>query len=431
MESRGRSRKKNTKKSTGRLIADLSVILLLSGLVFLLAKELVKTEPAPPETETPEITAAAGTREENSRQEITAAVLSGRKTEPETETESETEPPKYAEAPDTKLLDSRYEDHRTVTLTFAGDILFDPHYAVMASLLSRTGGALEIRQMFDENILAAMRSSDIFVVNNEFPYSDRGEPLEDKQFTFRASPASASLLTEMGADIAVLANNHMYDHGEAALLDTLDTLSGIGLFHIGAGRDLSEASAPVYFTNGRIKIGFLAATQIERMASPDTKGATETSPGVFRCMNSSLLLEKIGEMKEDCDFIVVYLHWGTESSEQVDVHQKKLAKEVADAGADLIIGDHPHVLQGIDRVNGVPVIYSLGNFLFNSRTQDTCLFTAELDQDTAELLSLRFLPARQEGCRTRLLVGDEQLEVIEAMRALSGVPIDNEGWIGD
>lgn len=342
-----------------------------------------------------------------------------------------------------------------LVFTFAGDILFDDKYSVMASNLERNGHMPDVVASFDDQLLKIMQSADVFMVNNEFPYSDRGAPLTGKKFTFRAKPAYAAQLLDLGVDIVALANNHMYDYGQQALLDTLDTLDALqadkagslrvitegsgtgqqgadlatGMPHVGAGRNIEEAAAPVYFTNGKIKVGIIAATQIERMGNPDTKGATETEAGVFRCLKSAQLVEKIKEMRGQCDFIIAYLHWGTESTTAVDEHQKKLADEVSKAGADLIIGDHPHVLQKISMVNGVPVIYSLGNFWFNSNAQDTGLFTARLDPQTGSLLGLQFVPARQENCRTFLLEGSEKERVLKEMRTMSDVEIDEEGQI--
>ncbi len=100
------------------------------------------------------------------------------------------------------------------------------------------------------------------MVNNEFPYSSRGTPLAGKQYTFRADPSTAEWLTEMGADIVSLANNHCFDYGEEALLDTLDTLDSIGMIHVGAGHNLDEASEPAVFECGGMKIAILNATMI-------------------------------------------------------------------------------------------------------------------------------------------------------------------------
>ena len=312
-----------------------------------------------------------------------------------------------------------------VTFVFAGDILFDPGYSIMAKMLQREGG---IHDSISEDLMAEMQNADIFMVNNEFPYSDRGTPTPEKQFTFRAKPESAEILHEMGADIVSLANNHAYDYGEEAFLDTLDTLQNTDIPFVGAGRNLEEASAPVYFIAGDIKIAVVSATQIERLDHPDTKGATETTAGVFRCWNPDNLLEKVKEAKENSDFVIVYIHWGTENTDVPDWAQLDQAPKIADAGADLIIGDHSHCLQPIQYVNGVPVVYSLGNFLFNSKELDTCLVKAVVTEEGLE--SLQFLPALQKNCSTSMLYGEEKERVLSYMRSISPhVNIDGEGYI--
>ncbi|NLL75948.1 MAG: CapA family protein [Clostridiales bacterium] len=312
-----------------------------------------------------------------------------------------------------------------VTLSFGGDILFDPNYSVMVRLLQRANG---IYDSISPELLEEMKSADILMLNNEFPYSDRGTPTPEKQFTFRAKPESVSLLNDMGVDIVSLANNHAYDYGEEALMDSLDILQEAGVPYVGAGRNLEEAVKPVYFIINDIKIAYISATQIERLDNPDTKGATDASPGVFRCWNPDYLLEKIKETKENSDFVVVYIHWGTENTEQLDWAQLDQAPKIVEAGADLIIGDHPHCLQPIQYVNGVPVVYSLGNLWFNSKQVDTCLVKASIDKNG--LKSLRFIPALQKDCRTSLLEGEEKERVLSYMRSISpGVNIDAEGYI--
>ena len=312
-----------------------------------------------------------------------------------------------------------------VILAFAGDILFDPAYSVMASLLQRANG---IHDSISADLMDEMKNADIMMINNEFPYSARGVPTEGKQFTFRARPESASILEEMGVDIVSLANNHAYDYGEEAFLDTMDTLAGIEMPYVGAGHNLEEASKPVYFISGDIKIAIVSATQIERMDNPDTKGATDSSAGVFRCLNPDRLLEAVREAKENSDFVVVYIHWGTENTVEVDWAQRDQAPKIADAGADLIIGDHPHCLQPIEYVNGVPVVYSLGNFWFNSKELDTCLVKAVVGEDG--LKSLQFIPALQKGCKTSMLHEEEKARVLNYMRSISPkIDIDEEGFI--
>lgn len=299
-------------------------------------------------------------------------------------------------------------------LAFAGDILFDPNYAVMARLLARGGG---IEEAFSEELLARMRGADLFMVNNEFPYSDRGVPTEGKQFTFRAKPESASYLEEMGVDIVSLANNHASDYGEASLLDTLDLLEEMEMPYVGAGRNLEEAKKPACFVMNDKRIAIVSATQIERNDNPDTRGAGETTPGTFRCWNPDNLLAEIKEAKEDNDIVIVYIHWGTENEEQIDWAQRDQAAMIAEAGADLIIGDHPHCLQPVGYVGDVPVIYSLGNFWFNSRTLDTCFVEVTIPAEGE--MTVRVLPAKQSDCRTQLLDGAEAQRVISYLNSIS------------
>ena len=337
---------------------------------------------------------------------------------------------------DSELADAKYcaanriykketADPEEISLVFAGDILFDDSYAIMASLNQRGRG---IQGGISEELLAEMRGADLFMVNNEFPYTNRGTPTAGKQFTFRAKPERASYLLDMGADIVSLANNHASDYGEVSLTDTVDTLNGIGMPFVGAGRNLNEAKSPIYFIANDKKIGILSASQIERMENPSTKGATETSPGVFRCLHPEQLLAAIEETKKACDYVIVYIHWGTESTDVIDHWQREQAPMIAAAGADLIIGDHPHVLQPIGYCGSTPVVYSLGNYLFNSKTRDTCLVKVLLDENG--LKRLQFIPAVQKNCQVSMAAGGEKERILAYMRSISPeVTMDGEGYV--
>ena len=329
----------------------------------------------------------------------------------------------YMEA--NRIYAKEASDTDCVTITFAGDILFDPNYAGTATLIQNGG---DIDKAIAPDLIEEMQAADIMMLNNEFTYSNRGEPLEEKQFTFRAKPEYVSYLYDLGVDIVSLANNHTYDYGEVAFLDTLQTLKDAEMPFVGAGVNLEEAAAPVYFIVNDMKIAFVSATQIERLDNPDTKGATETAPGVFRCWNVEKLLQTVEKAKTESDFVIVYIHWGTENTEEIDWAQDKQAREIVEAGADLIIGDHPHVLQKIEIINGVPVIYSLGNFWFNSRPIDTGMVKVTLTEEG--LQSYQFIPCLQSNCRTTLLSGEEKERVLGEMRRMSeGVQIDAEGYV--
>ena len=126
--------------------------------------------------------------------------------------------------------------------------------------------------------------------------------------------------------------------------------------------------------------------------------------------------------------MILYIHWGTESQEQTDWLQEEQAPIYAQAGVDLIIGDHSHCLQKLDVVSSVPVAYSLGNFWFNSKTQNTCLVEVTVSKDGME--TFQFIPCIQEDCRTRQLEGNEKDGVLNYMRGISpNVLIDNDGYV--
>lgn len=315
-----------------------------------------------------------------------------------------------------------------VTMVFGGDIDFDTGYANMNALRSRGG---DISAALSPGLLSLLRDSDICMLNNEFPYSDRGTPTAGKKFTFRAPPSTVHYLTDMGVDIVGLANNHAYDHGKDALLDTFDTLEGEGIPYVGAGHNIEEASKPVYFIAGGMKIGIVCATQIERTSPPDTKEATETEPGVLRTLDPTRFLGVIEEAEAHSDFVVVFVHWGSENKNDYEASQRELAEKYVSAGADLIMGAHPHVLQGFDYVGNVPVMYSMGNFWFNSKTLDNCAVQAVITRDG--LKSLRFYPCQQRDCRTTMFDegSEEYLRIIRQMRGFSTdhADIDDSGFV--
>ena len=126
--------------------------------------------------------------------------------------------------------------------------------------------------------------------------------------------------------------------------------------------------------------------------------------------------------------MLVYVHWGQEMQETLHWAQPDQAKKMAEAGADLIVGDHPHCLQEIAYIDRVPVVYSMGNFWFNSKTQDTGILKVTLNQ--TGLKNLQFIPARQENCYTRLLSGNEAQEVFSYINSLSqNAMLDERGYI--
>jgi poly-gamma-glutamate synthesis protein (capsule biosynthesis protein) len=292
----------------------------------------------------------------------------------------------------------------TIQIDFVGDINFDQSWYTMIEASEHVNGAAGC---IDDAIKQELSGADITMVNNEFPYSLSGEPLAGKAYTFRADPMSVSLLGMFGTDIVSLANNHVWDYGQDALLDTLDTLEEAGISHIGAGRNLSEAEQACYYViNGR-KIAFVSATQIE-INYKYTKEATEDSPGVLKTLDPEKFLSVIAEAKKNSDYVIAYVHWGTEGVLYSDAEQQALAGSFVEAGADLIVGGHSHRLQGIYYIDNVPVINSLGNFWFSTGSLYTTVLQMTIDRQGD--ISIGLLPCVQENLNVSLLTEEADVD---------------------
>ncbi len=265
------------------------------------------------------------------------------------------------------------------------------------------------------------------MLNHEYCISDRGEPLEGKYYTFRADPKRMKLIEELGTDMVSLANNHVYDFGADAFSDTMELLLQSGIPYVGGGHDIEEAKQPVYFVANGVKIGFVAASRAEKTRY--TPQAEEDAPGVLLMYESEEFAEVIEKASLACDYLIAYVHWGTEDSNQFEDYQHDQAEVLLDSGADMIIGSHPHVLQGIEFIKGKPVIYSMGDFWFNGETKYTGLLDIKV---TGEGLSgISFVPCRQTEYTTRYLAEkEEQRELYDYLEELSvGVKIGDGGEI--
>lgn len=320
----------------------------------------------------------------------------------------------------------RDDKDAAVELAFAGDIcLTEDGYVI--DHYDALGG--DIGLCLSEKIIDKLNEADISMINHEYPVSSRGAALEGKYYTFRASPERERILQQMGIDIVSLANNHIYDFGADAFYDTLDVLNQSEIPYVGAGADMEEASRPVYFVVGGIKIGFVAANRSEKFIF--TPEAGENTPGVVRMYDTEMMNNIIKETHKQCDYLIAYVHWGTEDSEYYEAYQTAIAQEFFDSGADAIIGSHPHVLQGIGYVDEKPVVYSLGDFWFNGETKYTAIVNLKVTIDG--LVELSVLPCIQEGYETHYISEEsEQKAFYDYLRELSpGVTISENGIVSD
>lgn len=313
------------------------------------------------------------------------------------------------------------------TVCFAGDINLDENWGTTKFLDSQPNG---IRDCISPELLEHMQNADVMCLNNEFTYSLGGEKMPGKSYTFRANPERVNLLKEMGVDVVKLANNHSFDYGSQSLLDTLDTLDNADIRYFGAGRNLEEAMMPVYMEVDGKTIAFVGASRAEKNIM--TPQATENEPGILRCYDTELFVETIKEAKKNADFVLAYVHWGTEYSHQLEDVQLTTGKEYLDAGADVIIGAHSHCLQGMEYYGEKPIIYSLGNYWFNGKTLDTMLLELHFfGDDRNGQVEVKVIPAIQSGYMTAIVSEtDEQKRIFSFLEEISiNVEIDESGYV--
>lgn len=312
------------------------------------------------------------------------------------------------------------------SLSFAGDISFANDYAP-AQNYTRLG----INGAFSESVQSTMKEADIFMLNNEFCYTTSTTPISGKTYTFKADPSLVSRLDEMGVDIVSIANNHAYDFGEQGFVDTMNTLKNANIPYVGGGVNLEDArNNIVYFIINGMKIGYIAATQVERDLPILTQPATEDGAGVIRCFEPELVCEMIQEAEKNCDFVIVYPHWGTELMKEVQEDQQALAYAFIDAGADAIVGGHPHCLQGAEYYKDVPIFYSLSNFSFSSKVVDSTILNLEIAIDG--IRSARYIPCRESSGMTYQCdkgKGDYE-QILSTLNTYSvNAQVDEDGYV--
>jgi poly-gamma-glutamate capsule biosynthesis protein CapA/YwtB (metallophosphatase superfamily) len=225
-----------------------------------------------------------------------------------------------------------------------------------------------------------LETADIAFVNLEGPISDKGTKLVWKEYTFRSRLALTEGLFSAGVDVVSLANNHAMDCGPAALMDTIARLDEAGVNHAGGGVNSGQAGAPALLIAPAGTVAVFAYT--DKFAAGFAAGAKK--PGVATIANTKGLLAAIAQADKKVDFVIVSFHWGDEYVSQAAGYQRALAHRAIDAGADLVLGHHPHVIQGLEVYKNRLIAYSLGDFVFDHHkrvTGEAFVLQATLDRN--------------------------------------------------
>jgi poly-gamma-glutamate capsule biosynthesis protein CapA/YwtB (metallophosphatase superfamily) len=220
-----------------------------------------------------------------------------------------------------------------------------------------------------DDIRPLWSDADLVVANHEAPLTRQPKRMVKAdtgraRYWYKADPESAHALKAYGVDVVSLANNHVGDFGPDGVLDSMAALDSAGIAHCGAGATDTAARRPVMVDVGGLRIGFLSVMQRYEMYLADGLYARRGNPGPAR-LRVSRLGPDIRALREEVDLCVVLVHWGR-NYRPVTSLQRRLARMMRAAGADLVVGHHPHIAQHVEVVAGVPVFYSLGNAAFGT-----------------------------------------------------------------
>jgi poly-gamma-glutamate capsule biosynthesis protein CapA/YwtB (metallophosphatase superfamily) len=286
--------------------------------------------------------------------------------------------------PQNELLRSGSNKNDPVSMAIAGDIL-------LAKAIEQNVKIFGHEYLF-RNVKNELANADISFANLEGPASFIGKPdnIKPADIRFRANPAMLFTLKNAGIDIVSLANNHATDYYEPALIETLELLDLLSIKHFGAGKNFIEAHKPALIEIRGQKLAFLGYADLLWRV----KEAGKDSAGVA-LLKEDAVIKDIIFVKESYkpDHLIISLHWGDELYQKPRKEQIKLAHDLIDAGADFIIGHHPHVLQGIEMYKNKMIIYSMGNFLFDmyqEEAKESMILKINFDQ--YRIIDARIIP---------------------------------------
>ena len=308
-------------------------------------------------------------------------------------------------------LQSHYQTTKetVVTLAAVGDIMLNRD-------VKKVGLQKGWEHIFAE-VMPYLSQVDLAFANLESPIGDKGHFIN----MFQAPTEAILGLTYAGFDLVSLANNHTLDYHHEGMFETMRLLTEHQIAWVGAGQDIQQARTPLIREVNGVKLGFLAYTEMwfVHAREPISWQATDDEPGVAPA-ELDMICEDIRTLRELVDCLIVSIHWGKEYDSEANKEQKNLARAAVDAGADIILGHHPHVLQGIEFYKQGVIAYSLGNFVFDlnlPKTWETMIL--EFTLSPSGPLDLTILPAYIFGVQPRILQDPHRYSLYEQIRHLS------------
>lgn len=307
----------------------------------------------------------------------------------------------------------------TVTIAIVGDMEVD---------------RAEPERMFDK-VQRELRGADLRFGGLEAALSRRGTPAAGK-IVLRHDPAMIAAYVAGGFDVLAFASNHCLDYGIEPFLDTLELLERHGIRCVGAGRNIAEARKPAIVERRGTRVGFLSYL----LLVPLGWWAHPTKPGVAAVREDALygppyvneedleaMVSDIARARSEVDVLIASYHWGASQSRTLTLSQKAVARAAIDAGADLVIGRHPHILQGIELYRGRAIFYALGNFaldhdhpMFLPSARESILVKCRIEERALRRVSFLPVVLAEDGRPEIPAPGDSRAQAIfGTLRALA------------
>lgn len=277
-----------------------------------------------------------------------------------------------------------------ISVVVVGDMMFGPD---VSKIVDREGSTVPFADTIEY-----LKNADVTFGLLEGGIGTSGEAVENLEHSFRSKPSAARGLANAGFDIVSIATPHIMDYGEPGFLDTMEYLSWYGLKYVGGGKNVEEARKPVVLSAGNKKVAFLA---YHRGKQFDPLFAGSNKPGPALSIYGELEKD-VAAAKEQADFVIASIHWGIpmQKLEGLTSHQKLYAQKLIDSGADVVLGQWLHTLQGIEIYKGKPVAYSLGDFIYGTYAKETPVgFILKFVFSSDEILRMEIIPLATSDAR--------------------------------
>nr|WP_272879029.1 CapA family protein [Clostridium sp. Cult2] len=293
----------------------------------------------------------------------------------------------------------------------AGDVMMD---GSIKRQIDRNGYAYPW-----EKVRNYFQSSDLSIVNLETSITTRGKKWPEKEYNFRSYPETLKPMKEAGIDVVTLANNHTLDYGFEGLMDTLNHLEKNEIAYAGGGRNKREALMGTVIEREGVKIGIISFSRV----IPDVKWyATDKKLGLVGAYDGYTkdMMKRIEELKKEVDIVILSIHWGKEGNVEPRPEEIAVARKAIDMGADIVMGHHPHVLQGIEVYKGKPIFYSLGNFVFGSKNDlNRTTMIGQVIIEDKKIDRIKIIPCTIINGRPIPVDDEKKREKIDYIKALS------------